>query len=163
MLLKLLSLAGMCFLGGAVWIFNAEATVIVYGAEFGFNPFLVGLVAATAQCAMYVVLYFTGAWIIRHWRWLGKKIEKARDKFASHLEKRYLVATAPAALIGIPPMTAMAALATGFQIRLLPMLTVAFIFRVARFTFLAALGFQLRSFWQSLWAIDIRAVLSFLV
>jgi membrane protein YqaA with SNARE-associated domain len=152
MLLKLLSLAGICFLGGAVWVFNAETTVIVYGAEFGFHPFLVGLVAATAQCAMYALLFYSGGWLMTHWRWLGSKIEKARNRFADHLQERYLVATASAALIGLPPMTAMAALGKGFQVRILRLLIVAFIFRVVRFTLLAALGFQLRAFWQGLWA-----------
>jgi membrane protein YqaA with SNARE-associated domain len=148
---QLLTLIGICFVGGLFWVANAEATAILYGAQLGWNPLLVGIVSALSQCAMYTLLFWGGDWLIAKWTWLGRKVEKTRARFKARLDKSYLTMTATGALVGLPPMTVMALLAGGFNVRLRTLLAIAFGLRFVRFTVLAAVGTQLQQFWSSIW------------
>lgn len=138
--MAILSLLAFSFAGGIVWVFNVESAAVVYGNQGGWHPLVVGLTCAAGQTLAYTFLFHCGDWLYARWRWAGRQVEKTRKKYGDRLSKSFLTFTAPAALIGLPPMTAMAALAGGFQVRLLPLIAIAFSLRLVRFTILAALG-----------------------
>lgn len=145
-----LSLLAFSFAGGIVWIFNVESAAVLYGGKSAWHPLAVGLTCAAGQTLAYTFLFYCGDWLYAHWRWAGRKIERTRLKYGERLSKSFLTLTAPAALVGLPPMTAMAALAGSFQVRPLPLLAIAFSLRVVRFTLLAAVGQPLLSWWGAL-------------
>ncbi len=138
--MAILSLLAFSFAGGILWVFNVESAAVVYGNQGGWHPLVVGLTCAAGQSLAYTFLFYCGDWLCAHWRWVGKQVDKTRNKYGERLSKSFLTLTAPAALIGLPPMTAMAALAGGFQVRLLPLIAIAFSLRLIRFTILAAVG-----------------------
>ena len=111
-----------------------------YGNQSGWHPLTVGLTCAAGQTLAYAFLFRCGDWLYARWRWAGRQVERTRRKYGARLSQSFLTLTAPAALIGLPPMTAMAALAGSFQVRLLPMIAIAFSLRLVRFTVLAAVG-----------------------
>jgi len=139
----ILSLLAFSFAGGIVWLFNVESAAVVYGNQSGWHPLTVGLTCAAGQTLAYTFLFYCGDWLYSRWRWAGKQVAKTRAKYGDRLGRSFLTLTAPAALIGLPPMTAMAALAGGFQVRLLPLVAIAFSLRFVRFTLLAAMGDRL--------------------
>jgi len=140
MLMGFLSLFAFSFAGGIIWVFNVETAAMVYGARSGWHPLLVGLACAGGQSAAYTFLFFAGDWLFRRWRWGRAQVERTRARYGSTPASSFLLLTVPAALVGIPPMTAMAALAGGCKVRLLPMIALAFSFRLIRFTILASAG-----------------------
>lgn len=149
--MDLLLLLSISFAGGIVWLFNVEATAVVFGASSGWSPVLVGVICATGQSLAYLVLFFAGDWILGRWRWAGRKLERTRARYGERLRRGFLGLTVPAALVGVPPMTGMAALAGGFRVRLLPLLAIALPLRSVRFVVLAVAGTQLLAWWRAIW------------
>ncbi|MCB9557601.1 MAG: hypothetical protein H6707_15945 [Deltaproteobacteria bacterium] len=145
-----LLLIAIGFAGGIVWIFNVETAAAAYGATSGWHPIVVGLGCALGQASAYTALFFSGEFIGQRWGWARKQIVRTREKYGERLETGFLWFTAPAALIGLPPMTGMAAVAGGFHVRLLPMLAIAFSLRWVRFTIIAWAGPQLLLWVKSL-------------
>lgn len=135
-----LALLAISFVGSTLWVFNAEATAAVYGAQMDWPPLAVGVVAATGQACAYVLFYLGGDALVERWGWLHDKVARTRRRFRDHLERRYLILTGVSALVGLPPVVAVAALAPGFGIPLHHLLAVAFTLRVVRFSTLAWLG-----------------------
>jgi membrane protein YqaA with SNARE-associated domain len=146
--MTLLLLLAISFAGGIVWLFNVEATAMVYGASSGWSPVTVGLTCAVGQTLAYAFLFFAGEWVLGRWRWAGRQMERTRARYGARLRRGFLGLTVPAALIGLPPMTGMAALAAGFRVRLLPLLTIALALRSVRFVVLAVAGGQLVAWWR---------------
>jgi len=139
------------FAGGIVWLFNVEATAVLYAGVGGHNPLLVGLTCAVGQSLAYTFLFFSGGWLLERWSWGRRQIERTRARYGAWLERSFLALTAPAALIGLPPMTAMAALAGGFHVRFLPMIGIAFSLRLVRLLALAFAGTEIAAWWRTLW------------
>ncbi len=127
-----LALWAISLVGSTVWLVSAEATSAVYGGRLGWHPLAVGLIAALGQSTAYVLFYYGGDALIARWTWLHDKVTRTR--------RRFLVLTGVSALVGIPPVVAVAALAPGFGIPLSHLISVAFTLRVVRFTTLAWLG-----------------------
>ncbi len=115
-------------------------SAIYYGAELGWHPLAVGAVVAAGQGPMYVLLYLGGdRWILR-WKRLARMVERTRTRHAAHLERNYMAVTAMAAMLGVPPVIAMCAMAAAFDVRLTRLLPVVVAGRVLRFTALASGG-----------------------
>lgn len=140
-----LGLLAFSFAGGIVWLFNVETAAVAYGSEAGWHPLAVGLTCAGGQTLAYAFLFRFGDWLCARWRWVGKQVDRTRRKYGRRLSTSFLALTAPAALVGLPPMTAMAALAGSFKVRLVYLIAIAFSLRTIRFTVLAAVGDQLWS------------------
>lgn len=149
--LELGSLFGIAFVSGVFWIFNAETTSAYYVAELGWNPVAVALVCTAGQTTVYALLFRTGGWLILRWGWLNRLVTRTRAKHGERLAKRYLTTSAFAALFGVPPLAAMAALAEGFAVPIFRFLAIASGVRFLRFLGFAMAGRQLTAYWQSLW------------
>jgi membrane protein YqaA with SNARE-associated domain len=148
----LLTLLLFCFASGIIWLFNAEAACILAAGSGRWSPVTVGVVCALGQTLAYTFLYFGGTWLRDHWRWWRAQLERAETRWGRVLQRSFLALTAPAALIGIPPMTAMAALAGSFKVRFLWMIAIALIGRSVRFQVLAHAGVELAVWWSRLWS-----------
>lgn len=145
--MAILSLLLLSIAGGVVWVFNVEAAAVLYGSK-GFHPALVGVTCAVGQSIAYTLLYFGGDWLLRRWGWWRRSLERMRARWGERLRKGFLGATATAALIGIPPMTGMAAIAGGFDVRYPPMIAIALGLRTVRFIVLAAAGSRIAAWWH---------------
>lgn len=151
MLIALLSLYALSVAGGVIWLFNVEAAAILYGANLGYPAPVVGVVCAAGQATAYTLLFLFSGWLLPRWRWAQRQTEALLRKYGERIERSFLIFTATAAFIGLPPMTGMAIVAPGFRVRLPTMLAIAFSLRVVRFTILAAFGLQLAAWWKTLW------------
>ena len=119
---------------------SPEVSAVYYGAELGWHPLAVGAVVAAGQGPMYVLLYLGGErWVLR-WKRLARMVARTRDRHAAHLERNYMALTAVAAMLGVPPVIAMCAMAAAFDVRLARLLPVVVACRVLRFTLLASGG-----------------------
>jgi membrane protein YqaA with SNARE-associated domain len=147
----LLSLLLFSFAGSVVWVFNVEAAATVAGASGGWHPLIVGVTCAVGQALGYTLLFFAGEIVFRYWRWGQRKVEWTRERYGERLKTGFYGLTFTAALAGLPPLTAMAALAGGLQVRFLPMMAILLPLRIIRFTVLAAVGEELLAWWNSLW------------
>lgn len=134
------SLYGISFVGGVFWIANAETTAALYAAKLGWNPFAVATICTAGQMSVYGLLFRTGGWLVPKWRWLARQVERTKTKHGHRLENGYLATTAFAAGLGVPPMSAMAVLASGFQVSLRHFLLLAGTLRFARFLAFAVAG-----------------------
>ena len=148
--MKLLSLFLLSIVSGVFWVANAETAAMYYSGKLGYNPFLVALVCATGQCSCYTILFLGGDALINKWKWLHSQIEKTKEKYSEKLEERFSAFTALGAVFGLPPMTAMAAIAPSFDMSLKKFLTISFFLRFLRFAFLAAFGRQIALWWQTI-------------
>jgi membrane protein YqaA with SNARE-associated domain len=149
--MSLLGLLLLSFAGGIVWLFNVETAAMVYGATSGFGPVAVGLTCALGQTLAYAFLFFAGDRLLRRWGWARRRVERMRARYDVRLRRGFLGLTAPAALVGMPPMTGMAALAGGFRVPLAPFVAIALTLRSVRFVVLAVAGAQIVSWWHGLW------------
>ena len=140
MILESLSLIAISFVGTVVWVLSPEATAVIYGSQGRLPAVVVGALCATGQGLMVVLLYYMGAQLCERWTWLKHKVEKTRQRFGARLNQHFLLLSLPAGIFGIPPMLAMAAMAHGFRVRLVPFLAIAAGGRFLRFTVLAASG-----------------------
>jgi membrane protein YqaA with SNARE-associated domain len=151
MLLELFSLLAFSFAGGIVWVFSVETAAVVMGASGDYHPLVVGLVCAGGQSLAYTFLFFAGDWLFTRWKWAGKQVDRTEQRWGEKLGKGFLLLTIPAALVGLPPMTGMAALAGGFRVRFLSLICIAFSFRLVRFVVLASVGVELMGWWETAW------------
>ncbi len=140
MLLETLSLLGIAFVGSVVWLISPEASAVYYGAKLGWHPLAVGVVVAAGQAPMYVMLYFGGERWAMGWRWLARVVARTRRRYQSRMERNYVGLTVLGAIFGIPPVIAMCALASAFDIRPRRILPVVIACRVVRFSVLAGTG-----------------------
>ena len=140
MLVEAASLFGLALVAAMAGILPVWATCIYYTAQLGWSPVLVGVVAATGQCVGYVVLYTAGTGLMAVWPRLARKVEAAREQTLHRLRAGFLPTTACAAVFGVPPMVAVAAIAPAFEIGLLPLVGVAFPGRFIRFAVAAGAG-----------------------
>jgi membrane protein YqaA with SNARE-associated domain len=146
----LASLFLVCVAGGFVWLFNAEAAAVAYGGMGRWHPALVGVTCAAGQVVSYTVLFFGGGWLLARWRQARERIERTRVRYGARLERSFLALTASGALVGLPPMTVLAAIAGGFRVRYPALIAIAFCLRFVRFTVLALAGNELVALWRSL-------------
>ncbi len=149
--LELASLFCIAFVSGVFWICNAETTSAYYVARLGWNPVAVALVCTAGQAVLYALLFRGGSWLIPRWGWLARLVARIQKSHGARLESRYLATSVVAALIGVPPLAAMAALAEGFAVPIHRFLAVATGVRFVRFLGFALMGAQLNAFWLSLW------------
>ena len=149
--MELGSLFGIAFVSGVFWVCNAETTSAYYVAELGWNPLVVALVCTAGQAAVYTILFRGGGWLIVRWGWLNRLVVRIRASHGSRLEKRYLTTSVVAALIGVPPLAAMAVLGPGFAVPIRRFLAVATGVRFLRFLAVALAGVQLAAAWHSFW------------
>lgn len=140
MLLQAASLFGLAFVAAIAGILPLWATCIYYTAQLGWSPAWVGMVAATGQCAGYVVLYTAGTGMMRAWPRLARRVDAARETTLHRLSAGFLPTTLSAAILGVPPMLAIAAIAPAFEVGLLPLVGVAFPGRFIRFAVAAGAG-----------------------
>ena len=131
---------GIGFVGSIFWFVSPDATAVYYGTVANWHPLLVGVLIATGLCLAYVPVYYGGEQLVRRWSWLERQVTRTRTRYERWMHKGYLVATAAAALIGIPPLLGMVALASGFGIGARPVIIIAFTGRATRFTIMAFLG-----------------------
>lgn len=132
-----------CFFSGASLVINAEATVMIAASVFATEPMLAGAAAACGQAFLLLFLYRYGGGLALRWTWLQKKTDKARRRYQARLQERFLLFGAGAALIGVPPLLAMAVLAPSFDTRASHFVAIAVPLRFLRFWLFAALGAQL--------------------
>ena len=128
-----------------------EATVLLYVEKYGWNIWPVAALASLGQCMSFAVLYLGGEQLMARWRWLGREVAKIRIRFANHLEQRFLVLTAFAAMFGLPPAVGLAALGGGFQVPLQHFLPVMFVGRTGRFVVIILFGKQVTAWWSHFW------------
>lgn len=147
--MEAVTLFAMCAFGTLLVPAQPELTAMFYAGELGWNPVLVGLVAAAGQCVTYAGLYLGGAQLVARWAFLGRQVDKIRVRFSDRLERGYLMTSAFSGSVGLPPATALAALANGFRVPLVPLLGVLYVFRAARLAFVAAFGQQLADWWRA--------------
>lgn len=148
MILQVLTLLGVGFVGSVFWVLSPEAAAIYYGSELGWHPLAVGGVVAFAQAFMYVLLYHFGGVVLKRWGWLSRQVDRTRGRYQSHLERNYLILTLTGSMTGIPPIVALASLASGFDIPLRHFLPTTVLGRVIRFSILAAVGEALVAWWR---------------
>ncbi len=149
--MEVITLIAWSFAGGICWLFHAETTAIALGAAGGWHPLTIALCCAGGQSLSYVFLFFCGDWLFARWRWWRQQVDRTEQKYGARLQKSFYALTAPAALVGVPPMTGMAALSGGFRVRLLPFIAIAFSLRLVHFFVLATAGSQLVAWWRALW------------
>ncbi|MHB8877951.1 MAG: hypothetical protein ACYC8T_30010 [Myxococcaceae bacterium] len=149
--LELASLFGIAFVSGVFWICNAETTSAYYVAELGWNPVTVALVCTAGQLTLYTLLFRAGGWLILRWGWLDRLVVRLRARHGERLAKRYLTTSVFAALFGVPPLAAMAALAGGFSVPIYRFLAIATGVRFLRFLGFALAGAQFTAYWHSRW------------
>ena len=145
MFLEALALLGIAFVGSVFWVISPEASSVYYGAKLGWHPLAVGGLVALGQGPMYVLLYYGGErWAMR-WKWLARVVARTRRRFQSRMERNYMVLTAAGAVTGVPPVIAMCALASAFDVRFARILPLVIVCRVIRFTVLASGGWAITS------------------
>lgn len=125
--------------GSVFWVVNTE-TMAMYAGTQGMNPLLVGGLCSCGQNIVYIALYIGGDWLIKRWQWLRIKVAFLSDKLSASSSKTFLAMTAMAAVLGVPPIVGMVALAPAFRIPLLHVLAITLPCRAVRFSILAAFG-----------------------
>ena len=148
-MLSVLTLFALSFVGSVVWINPTEGWAMYYGGTLGWNPIAVGLTCTLGQNTMYVLLYFGGERLILRWHWLGRKVERVYRRWSHFFGRGYLPLTAVGGVLGIPPVVAMVALASGFGFRLWSVLSVTLAARFTRFWILAQFGDALFKWWTT--------------
>lgn len=149
--MEFLSLLAYSFCGGIIWLFNVEAMAIAVGAGGSWHPLVVGLACAGGQSLAYLFLYYCSHWLLSRWRWFSRGVDRMLSRWGERLNGSFLLLTAPAALIGLPPMTGMATVARSFKVPVVPLMLIAFSLRLLRFTVLASTGDAIPGWWRSLW------------
>lgn len=147
--MELLGLFGICVVGTLFPLVSPEASAVIYGKELGWHPVAVGVVGGAGQSVIYLLLYLAGGKLFVKWERLSKLVAKTRARYHTHLTRRFSWMTVFAATIGLPPAVAIAALAPGFGISLLPVMLILFGGRIVRLSLLAAGGEWMNSVWGS--------------
>ena len=148
MALELASLVAVGLVGTVFWVVSPEAAAVLYGAELGWSPPLVGLVIGISQSVMYALIHGSGGLLVRRWAWLGRKVEATRTRFQAGLERNYLLLSLSGSITGVPPIIALSVLASGFGVPRRHFVPVTTLGRVIRFTVIAAAGSALLAWWR---------------
>ena len=124
-----------------VWLLNAEAIAVLSGLSASRPVWLVALVLTAGQVTMFTALYFGGDRLLRRIGPLRRQIDRlAADPVRLERWRRRATATvAAAALVGLPPMSAFAAIAPALGVRYRTLALVATAGRGLRFLLLASL------------------------
>jgi len=128
-----LGLVGIAFIGTVFWPASPEAAAVLWTLRYGWNPLLVALLAATGQAGAHVVLYLFGDQIRRRWRWFDRQCERARLRLGKRLDRNLVWVGISSGLVGLPPTSAMSALAPGLGLSGSSLIPVMFVGRVVRF------------------------------
>ena len=145
-MLEVLTLMGIGFVGTIIWPISPEASAVFYGSQLGWSALAVGLTVAVAQLPAYALLYFGGERLVGRWKWLARKVSRTKERLDGQVSGSYLVLTGVGAIFGIPPVIAMCALGSGFEVSARTLMPVVFLGRIVRFSTLAGGGVAL-SFW----------------
>ena len=140
MFAQALTLFGIGAVGTVFWVVSPEVSAVYYGKELGWPSLAVGGLIATAQAPVYLGIFLGGDRLVGRWRWLATKVERTRTRFERHLHSRYLGLTLVAAILGVPPVLAMCALAGPFGVKARHLMPVVVFGRLIRFTTLAGTG-----------------------
>lgn len=139
-----------CFIGTIFVPGSPEASALWYSGKLGWHPLAVGLVGAAGQTACYAILYVGGDQLLGRWKFLQRQVERMRVRFEARLAKSYLMMTALAGSVGVPPAVGIAALASSMKVGFISVMTVLYLARVARISIVAAFGHELSVWWQAL-------------
>jgi hypothetical protein len=134
------SLVAIGFVGTIFWLLSPEAAAAVYATQRGWNPLLIGLLAATGQAAAHLTLYFGGDQLRRHWGWFDRKCERVRVRHGALLARGLVPLGCASGLIGVPPSSVTAALAPGLGMPGRVLLPLLFVTRIIRLSVVAALA-----------------------
>jgi membrane protein YqaA with SNARE-associated domain len=148
--MEALTLFAICFISGVVWVFSAEATAVVYVTELRWNPLATGLVCATGQGTMHVLLFLGADGLRQRWRRFDRLCRRVQDRHGARLRSSAGLVAVSSGLLGVPPVSIVAALAPGMGLRASPLLPGLFVLRTIRFTVVAAFGQQLMPWIASL-------------
>lgn len=132
-----LGLYGIALVGTLFWVVSPEAAVALYATQRGWHPALVGVVAAAGASTAQALLFAFGDQLRRRWAWFDRQCERARQRYGARLQRGVVVLGISSGLLGLPPMSATAALAPGMGLPALGLLPPAFVMRALRFTVVA--------------------------
>jgi hypothetical protein len=135
-----LALMGTTFVGTFFWPASPEAAVALFVSQRGWSPLAVGMVAAAGQGLAYLLLYPSGEQVRRRWAWFGRQCERVRVRYGARLAQGGLPLACASGLVGVPPSSALVALAPGLGLRARWLLPVLVVMRIVRFTVVAALA-----------------------
>jgi hypothetical protein len=137
-----LALVGATFVGTFFWPASPEAAVALFAAQRAWPALAVGLLAAAGQGVAYLLIYPTGDQIQRRWRWFGRQCQQVKERYGARLTRSGLPLACASGLVGVPPSSALVAVAAGLGLRARWLLPVLFVMRVVRFTFMAAVAMR---------------------
>ena len=147
--MEALALVAIGYAGTVFWPLSPEAFAAGYVTKGGWNPLLVGLLAASGQAGAHATLYFAGDQLRRRWAWFDRKCERARTKHGQRLERGQVRLAISSGLVGLPPSSVTAALAPGLGLSPRTLLPLLFAMRIIRISVVAALaGLGVRLFWH---------------
>jgi membrane protein YqaA with SNARE-associated domain len=135
-----LILLGVAFLGTFVWVFNCEAALIVAITRQGWGAVPVALLMTAGQAAAWLLLFTVGQRLRARWRWFDRQCERVRRRWGERLARRATVVMVLGGIFGVPPTSALAALAPGMGVRLSVLLPVMAAARVVRFLVIGLLA-----------------------
>lgn len=139
-MLEATALIGMAFLGTFVWIFNCETLLVVQVTQRGWHPLPAALLLCAGQAVAWVVLFGAGRWLRSRWGWFDRSCERAHARWGARLRTRALWVIAASSVVGIPPTSAVAALAPGLDLRLSRLVPLMFAGRLIRFLVIGTLA-----------------------
>lgn len=149
-LMEALTLFVTCFIGTIFVPGSPEASALWYSGKLGWHPLAVGLVGAAGQTTCYAILYVGGDQLLGRWKFLQRQVDRMRVRFQARLDRSYLLMTALAGSVGVPPAVGIAALASSMRMGFVGVMAVLFVARVARISIVAAFGHELNVWWQAL-------------
>jgi hypothetical protein len=137
--MEALALVAIGYVGTAFWPLSPEGFAVIYVTQQGWNPLVVGLLAASGQAGAHATLYFGGDQLRRRWPWFDRTCERARTRHGRRLERGQVPLALVSGLVGIPPSSVTAALAPGLGISARVLLPLMFVMRIIRISVVAAL------------------------
>ena len=132
---------------GLFSLINSEAATVLAVVKYDTPAWLAALACASGQTTMYLLLYQFGELLIKKWVWFHDQIERAKTRYADHLDRNVVVLTAIGALLGVPPLFLMAALAPGLNMRRWVLCITVWPIRAGRFWLIATFSEQLKFLW----------------
>ena len=117
---------------------STEVLCAALGRRGSPSPIIVGNLAASGQCSLFIFLFLCGSRISSRWPALRRRVDVIAMHRRKLVERGSLGLTVSAAAIGVPPTVPLFTMAPSFHMRLLPMLCVVYIFRFVRFSAICA-------------------------
>ena len=140
MISSVLELYGLSCFSTFIWVLNAEVAAVAYaGMKDPLHPFVIGLVISSGQCTSYI-FFLKGGAKLTQFKKLRDLVEATRNRFREKLKTGFVSLTITAAFFGVPPVIAMVLLAKPFGMAPWPIIGLAFVGRLCRFTLLAYFG-----------------------